>query len=500
VADIVALARALERDERRASGASTWAEREVARVMAGSPADPAAVGLAWLEAVKSENADIRSLHQRAESALHLTSLLVAAAAAVVGCAATLGAFYFDGSGRVNVVSVLAFLVVLPALFLVPFAIAALPGRIVRAMPGFTALAALARATNSSRLVPVLARVLPQDLRQSVALVSGRMAGHQRLHSALQKWAMLRWSQLFALTFQLTAVVASIILVVFTDLAFGWSTTLTTGSAALDAQRAHRITSALAAPWRWAWPDSVPSLALIEESRYFRVASAAVSREDAARLGNWWPFVVMAVLVYGLLPRVITFTLASARLRAAARAAVIAAPGLSAVVRRIHRAEIETRSPEPERADVQVLPGDSGRTEPRRAAGVRAVVKWSGVPASDELIGTTFPGAGIFAAGGAAPVQEDVALARRLGTTAGGDVVILVKAWEPPLMEFIDFVTTLRQAFASEPVMCFVLPIGLDHDVAPGPALPAQVKVWRDKLATVGDPWLRVAAEAGEVRS
>ena len=503
IADIVALTRALEREERRAAGESRAAEQRVARMGPGAAGDRVVVGLAWLDAVEAEDDAIRSLHHRAETAVHLTSLLIGVVAAVVGWGATLGAFYFDGSGRVNVVSVLALLVALPGLFIVPFLFAALPGSIIQRVPGFTALVAVSRGLNSSRLVPLVWRLFPRDLRESVALVSGRMAGHQRLYATVQKWAMLRWSQLFALTFQISAVLACLALVVFTDLAFGWSTTLTTGDATLDAQRVHRMSSAQAAPWSWALDDAVPSLPLIEQSRYFRVARRPVSRDEAARLGTWWKFVVMTIAVYGLLPRVITLAIARSRLRTAARAAVIAEPGLSAVMRRIHRAQVETRAIEPEAVSSgAALPSPAGRAAPIRAGNVRAVVKWSGVPASDDLIAATFPGAEIVAAGGAAGVDEDVALAKRLGTTsAGGDLVILVKGWEPPLMEFIDFANTLRRGCAAdEPVMFFVVPVGLDHGAELGAALPAQMRVWRDKLATAGDPWLRVTAGIQEVRS
>ena len=118
----------------------------------------------------------------------------------------------------------------------------------------------------------------------MSLISGRLSKHHRLYADLKKWAILRWSQLFAVSFQVTALLACLMLVVFTDLAFGWSTTLTTGDAMHDARRIHRITSIMAAPWSWALDDAQPSLALIEESRYFRAAAEPLSFAQAARLG------------------------------------------------------------------------------------------------------------------------------------------------------------------------------------------------------------------------
>ena len=96
---------------------------------------------------------------------------------------------------------------------------------------------------------------------------------------------------------------------------------------------------------------------------------------------------------------------------------------------------------------------------------------------------------------------------------------MVKAWEPPLMEFIDFLNTLRAVLPERSCPIVVLPVGLgaalNSGAAPGQmsptptastvsALPqattAQLTLWRNKLAGVGDPWLRVAANAAEVWS
>lgn len=502
VAAIVALAHVLDRDQQRPARELAAREKRLASALPVNRDDPVSVGLAWLEAVEREDESARTLHQRAQAAMYFTGLLVGGAAILLGWAATLGAFYFDGSGRVNAVSVLALLVVLPGLFLIPFLLAALPSRAAERVPGVGLVTALAAAVSPGRLAPLLWRLFPRELRDALALLSGRAGKHQRLYAALQKWAILRWSQLFALAFQIAALTAFLLLVVFTDLAFGWSTTLTTGDARLDAQRVHRITSALATPWSWAIADAAPSLALIEDSRHFRAAPGPISSVQAARLGGWWRFVALTIAVYGLLPRVLTFVFARARLRAAARAAVAASPGLSAVLRRIHRAQIESVAIEPETGE----PGRpaSAPVEERasRSAGhLRAVVNWAGVPVTGETLKTAFPEAAMFEAGGASTAADDLVLAARIRDaveSAESDVLVVVKAWEPPLMEFLDFLGALRAAFAGQPTVIVVLPVGLGDGAAFPPPTPAQLKLWRDKLASAGDPWLRVAAAREEV--
>lgn len=503
IADVVALAHALEADQGRTPAELAARERRLAPGLPTQGADPVALGLAWLDALCAQDESVRALHQRAESATHLTSLLLALAAIVLGWSAALGAFYFDGSGRVNAVWVLALLVLLPGLFIGPFILAALPARATERIPGGGVLAAVGRTLSAGRLAALLWRLFPRDWRDALALVSGRLGRHQHLYASWQKWTFLRWSQLLALTFQLAALVACLVLVVFTDLAFGWSTTLTTGDAAADARRVHAITSALARPWSWAIDDAQPSLALIEDSRYFRVAAGPVSPAEAARLGGWWRFVALMLVVYGVLPRAITFAVAHACWRAAARGALLAGPGFSAVLRRIHRAQIESAAVEPEAsADALAAPAAEppSTAVSRTAAALHTVINWSGVPVPTETLARIFAPAPVAEAGGAATVGDDLALAQRIAAGVGrdgGDVLILVKAWEPPLMEFIDFLGVLRGALSKGSTLIFVLPVGLGDDRELPAAAPAQLKVWRDKLATVRDPWLRVVTSREE---
>lgn len=502
IADVVALAHATDRDQQRPANELLAREKRFASALPANSEEPAIVGLAWLDAVAAEDESVRSIRQRAETALHLTGFVIVAAAILLAWGATLGAFYFDGSGRVNAVSVLALLVVVPGLFILPFVVASLPSRIAERGPGIGLVTALSGAVSPGRLAPLLWRVFPRDLRDALALISGGAGQHQRLYAGLQKWALLRWSQAFALAFQITALVACLVLVVFTDLAFGWSTTLTTGDARADARRVHRVTSAIATPWSWALDDAEPSLALIEESRYFRVVAEPLSSAQAARLGGWWRFVVMTIAVYGLLPRAITFLVARSRLRTAARAALIAGPGFSAVLRRIHRAQIETVALEPEPVGARGAVVQAGENAVSRNTGhIRTLINWADVPVGAGVLAGAFPGAKMFEAGGAVAMAEDIALAKRIGAAAdpaGGDVLIVVKAWEPPLMEFIDFLNTLRGAMRGGTTAIVVLPVGLEGNAELPAPTRAQLKLWRDKLATVGDPWLRVAGSLEEV--
>src|SRR5688572_30164302 len=87
--EIVALARALERDAQRTPRELQERDSRLARDLPGDADDRAAMALAWLAAVEHEDEAVRSVHQRAETAMHFTGLLVALAAIILGTAATL---------------------------------------------------------------------------------------------------------------------------------------------------------------------------------------------------------------------------------------------------------------------------------------------------------------------------------------------------------------------------------------------------------------------------
>lgn len=129
--------------------------------------------------------------------------------------------------------------------------------------------------------------------------------NQTLFPLLRQTAVV-FSQQISLLFATGMLLAFLIYLLVTDLAFGWSSTIDIGAASL-----HSITSVLAWPWQLIWPDAVPSLALVEQSRFYRAAPAVVNAP--ANLGHWWRFLLMCLLVYVWLPRLLSYAVLRWRL-------------------------------------------------------------------------------------------------------------------------------------------------------------------------------------------
>ncbi len=125
-----------------------------------------------------------------------------------------------------------------------------------------------------------------------------------------------------------------------------------------------------------------------------------------------------------------------------------------------------------------------------------------MPANESELRAALGDVPLMTAGGASSIAADDALVTQLSRTSATDAVdvaIVVKAWEPPLLEFVDFVQAMRRVLGSGPEIV-VYPLATSDAGALVPGDDAHVDVWRRQLGRVGDPWLRVAAGIPEARS
>ncbi|WP_317933528.1 DUF2868 domain-containing protein [Halioxenophilus sp. WMMB6] len=130
----------------------------------------------------------------------------------------------------------------------------------------------------------------------------KLAAFAPYRELLLPW--LFWQlQRFAMLFAVAALVAFFVLATFQDYRFGWSSTLITDDATMA-----RLMALISWPWQSVVP--APSAELISLSRY----SAEVPLATQVNPESWWQTMVMAVMVYGILPRVLLAFLLRERLR------------------------------------------------------------------------------------------------------------------------------------------------------------------------------------------
>ena len=398
--------------------------------------------------------------------------------AVLGVSVALAAFQYDGSEPVNVVRLIALLVLVPTLFLLS-SLLLLPGRValLRGLqdllaplnPGALALAVFRRLTRAS----------PQ-LSMTFDWRAGRTST-----ARFAKWQLMRWSQVAALGFNVAALATAALLVAFTDLAFGWSTTLDA-----DPQIVARIVHAIAWPWHALVPSAVPSAELIAESQFFRLDGGGAANGRA--LAGWWPFTLLTIVTYGLVPRLVLFAIAGARLRAAERALLLDDARVTALLDRMASPAVDTAAAE--HGEAAAMPAAEA-AEYREATGRARAVIWEGCASAAAARAHARGRLGleldtVVEAGGSRTLGADRQALDAIGATEPGTVIVFTPAWEPPLLELLDFLGELRRR------------VGPEHSIVVAPVADEARTVtavehdtWAHAVGRLRDPKLYVEAGA-----
>ncbi|MFW6052127.1 MAG: DUF2868 domain-containing protein, partial [Myxococcota bacterium] len=302
--DLIDLEAQLARD--RDAGAARVAARDAAiarRLPPEARADPARAVSRWVAALREAEPHRPFPGRAIARALRISSVVLFLIGLAFGWALATGLLAYDGTRPINVMDFLwvvvgvqlVLLVLLIGGFLAPRSMGRVPiAGDLRSLVGW--------------LYPRLARRLGGIERSETWTATlHRLRSRRSLYGRLEPWILLGLGQVFGIAFNLGVLLALVRLVVLTDLAFAWSTTLQ-----LEAEAFHGIVHALSVPWAWAWPEAAPSLALVEASRYSRLEAAYVAGGDPRVVGGWWPFLVAATVTYGLVPRTVAWVVARAQ--------------------------------------------------------------------------------------------------------------------------------------------------------------------------------------------
>lgn len=443
--------------------------------------DPLRRVRAWRAHVlpRSDSAGAQSLGLKLARGRRVIAFLMIVLGAATGAALATAVFHYDGTWPVNVVVVLATLVLLQLALVILTLILMLPR-----VPGVHVLQDLMGSLNPGALVASIYRRFAR-LEEGRADLLSWSAARGPAVARFARWQMLVWSQLGAIAFNIAALATAVALIAFTDLAFGWSTTLR-----MDGDDVLRISNALAAPWAWFWPDAVPSPSLIESSRFFRLASAPPP-SSAEALTGWWPFLLAAIITYGLVPRCLILIVALARLRAATVRLLLDDPQVRALLDRMSAAEVALGAEDME-ASAQSAAIVAPRSPDNASSHAVAVVWSNALPVESvndwarrylhkEVMR-------LVEAGGGRALEEDAAAVRRIAEGKPQAVLLFVRAWEAPLLDLQDFIECLRKAVGAGCAI-IVVPVG----AAGVSADDSQRATWSRWVGRLADPALYMEA-------
>lgn len=478
LSDLIDLNSALRSDQDAGLDEKKQRDRHIGQRLQAHRRKPASQIRGWLGQV-----DIEGLHrdgERAAQLYHTLCLLLVILGVLTGWGLARAVLHYTGNEPINIVNALGLLILPQAILLLLWILSSLPVKI----PLLSSLQSALRFLNPGRLARYLADLLPGKSRQSLSVLWD--AENMTVMAPAARWLFSFWSQLFSLSFNIGLLLAAFYLILFSDLAFSWSTTLD-----LDSATFHKMLDTLSWPWHTLFPDAVPGIELVELSRYYRLEDAAIgngvaSAETAARLGQWWPFLLAAIICYGLFPRSLTLLISWFRFRHHLLHALPRLPGAPELLARMNSPLVSTSAQQPETAaefDTSAIGGESKSGSYGLDC---ALVDWSGaIHSSDEITGQ-LQVLGIHPqeflhAGGIKSIDQDSRTIVSLCKLRPEGVAVVVKAWEPPLLEFLDFIQTIRgKCNKRQPLI--VLLWGGQEGVS-----ERDIETWRVTLQQLKDP-------------
>ena len=468
----------------------------------------------WLEKRRKREAGVQEggavlPGESFSEAARIAKILLAALAAITGAGVAWSLLSYTGREPVNVFTFLWVLVVPQAglLLLLALSVAARKAGAVKA-PGivYPVLARGLRALlqKTGRLADKTIDAQKKNRIRDVYYLLGKT---RTVYGSVFFWPVFIAAQVAGVAFNLGAACALLVKVTITDLAFGWQTTLRLGPEAV-----HRIVETIALPWSWLFspPTAHPGLEQIAGSRM--ILKDGMLHLATTDLVAWWPFLLLTVLCYGLLPRLLLATGGALLKRRALAAIDFSHAACDRLIMRMKTPRLDTggtpyrpaaiRRAAPETDEnAPAVPGETaGDTTP-------AIVVFPEEIAGIEGVGAGEPPEGMEAAlhkrlgvhlveiiAGEMDARNDSQRVREaLERAPHGTrprIVIVQEAWQPPIRETLSWIRSIRGAAGKSAGII----IALVGKPAPDSFLtrPSETdgNTWNQTIHHMDDPYIR----------
>ena len=357
------------------------------------------------------------------------------------------------------------------------------------------------------------RSLRAEQRLNFAALLGRLRS-RREQAPLFIWPVFFLLQLAAIGFNLGVLGLTLAKVVFSDMAFGWQSSLQ-----LSATQVAEGVRLMALPWGWLLPEGVgyPSLAQVEGTQI--ILKDGIYHLATQDLVSWWPFLCMALVVYGLLPRLLLLAGGITQYRRQLDGLEPRSPETRRLLQRMTTPQLEAggervndahlrRSSEIPHEDVSLARMEEEATQRQEAApgappaGLR-LQRLILVPEEllefldketlqQKVAAATGPGeaqvqALPFSTSGERKLLAQIETAYKASQL--DEIVLVQEAWMPPLQETNNLLKELRKASDSAtPITIFLLGKAQGSERLT-PALPEHAAIWRKKMQALADPSL-----------
>lgn len=251
---------------------------------------------------------------------------------------------------------------------------------------------------------------------------------------LTRLALLRWSQVLGVAFNLSLLGTLVVVLAISDRSFGWSSTLNISNSALLG-----VLETISLPWSW-YADSARVSALLINATRFQSLQTQFDSIQVEAMRDWWPFLFASIVCYGLLPRLLLMIIFQIMLKRGIRQTFLHYPGAALVVDRLSAPFVSTHE-QPSHYQ-KVGAAAPGRQSPLPQGLEITLVNWAGAMDNAEKqlsrLGINFNT--IVDAG--LDLQKDKKVISSLRQQAR-PLMIAIKSWEPPLAELEDFLSAIN---------------------------------------------------------
>ena len=395
--------------------------------------------------------------------LYGMTLTLVIIAFLLGFFSGVGLLSYSGHEPVNVIYFMAMVVLLPL---------------------FTMTLTLFSMFRANASQSLLVHISPAFwMEKMLRFLPGKVQGslqELKINPLLANWLIIKRSQLLALMFSFGLLIALLGMVITKDIAFAWSTTLQ-----VSPKEFHGLLDTLAFAWRDFFPWAVPSVDLIEQSQYFRLGEKLDTQmiQNASKLGEWWKFLAFSTLFYAILLRFGMWLLSMLGFKKALKRSFLSLEGTSTLLQEMNEPIITTSATKEEKnfvpkdshyiQEVEDLDSSYDRTLGWAMSGEELMVL-------NDSMKVITPKA--FDVGGTNSLEEDSEIISK----CQGEVLFYVKSWEPPTMDFVDFLEELTRAVDK----VILAPVGTVEDTY----LPKtkELEMWGRKLQTLKNEkvWLK----------
>ncbi len=364
---------------------------------------------------------------------------------------------------------------------------------------------------------------PSELRERMYALCGQLKIQNSIYGSLFLLTISPITLLFGLCFNLAALVVTLVKLFFTDLAFGWQSTI------LTPDQFHCLAKGIALPWSWMnmfrEGIGVPTLEQVQNSQI--ILKDGVFNLPTPALASWATFLCLGLFVYGVLPRILLWGLSFWKQRRALAQSEFSHASCQELLRRMRTPQVDFRERKNSSAETKISPEALQTT-----TGVQAQSELSKAneqdPLPDVTIPTPPPGDGeeavalleedlvpnaspaviqtlgqelfqlsigemLIVGGSFKREEESLKRLERRQWRHSGAVLLILSAWQPPIEEKLELLRHLRRILPEHGRIILLLIGKPRSDSILTPPKSTDYDIWKQRALALGDPHLEIIA-------